>query len=36
MYLGAQQSFYYWVSFSVRVDTENLNKPSDYLMDYAS
>lgn len=34
-YIGSPQSFHYWVSVQVRVDAENLNKPPDYLMDYA-
>jgi hypothetical protein len=34
-YIGTPRSFHYWVSVSVRVDTQNLDKPPDYLMDYA-
>lgn len=34
-YIGNPSSFYYWVSVHVRVDTKNLDKPPDYLMDYA-
>lgn len=33
--IGNPQSFHYWVSVHVRVDAQNLNKPPDYLMDYA-
>jgi hypothetical protein len=34
-YIGNPSSFYYWVSVHVRVDTRNLDKPPDYMMDYA-
>lgn len=34
-YIGNPSSFSYWVSVLVRVDTENLDKPPEYLMDYA-
>lgn len=34
-YIGSPTSFQYWVSVSVRVDTENLDGPPEYLMDYA-
>jgi hypothetical protein len=34
-YIGSPRSFYYWVNVSVRVDTQNLDKPPEYLMDYA-
>jgi hypothetical protein len=33
--VGSPQSFHYWVSVHVRVDSQNLDKPPDYLMDYA-
>ncbi|UVS69048.1 hypothetical protein NWT39_14220 [Nitrososphaera viennensis] len=33
--IGNPQSFHYWVSVHVRVDAQNLDKPPDYLMDYA-
>lgn len=33
--VGNPQSFNYWVSVHVRVDSKNLDKPPDYLMDYA-
>lgn len=34
-FIGNPSSFYYWVSVHVRVDTKNLDKPPDYLVDYA-
>jgi hypothetical protein len=34
-YIGSPKSFYYWVSVSVRVDTKNLDKPPEFLMDHA-
>jgi hypothetical protein len=33
--IGNPESFHYWVSVQVRVDSQNLDKPPDYLMDYA-
>lgn len=33
--IGNPTSFHYWVSVQVRVDNQNLDKPPDYLMDYA-
>lgn len=33
--VGDPQSFHYWVSVHVRVNSQNLDKPPDYLMDYA-
>lgn len=33
--IGEPDSFRYWVTVSVRVDSMDLNKPPDYLMDYA-
>jgi hypothetical protein len=34
-YIGNPSSFSYWVSVLVRVDSENLDEPPEYLMDYA-
>ncbi len=34
-YIGNPSSFSYWVSVLVRVDSKNLDKPPEYLMDYA-
>jgi hypothetical protein len=33
--IGNPSSFRYWVTVSARVDSVNLDKPPDYLMDYA-
>ncbi|HVX01929.1 MAG TPA: hypothetical protein VHA09_02135 [Nitrososphaera sp.] len=33
--VGDAESFHYWVSVHVRVDSKNISKPPDYLVDYA-